>query len=137
MDSTEGMRERREQRQHELAGPVLHFDLQARLDELRRQRSYESNHSAATLVKESDFRIVLIALKAGGRINEHHADARISLHALEGRLRLRWSDGLVELGPGQLAALEPNIQHDVEGIKNSALLLTISFLGRLRPTGSM
>lgn len=137
MDSTEGMRERRQQRQRGLAAPVLHFDLRARLDELRRQRSYESNHSAATLVKESDFRIVLIALKAGGRIKEHHADARISIHALEGRLRLRWSEGSVELGPGELATLEPNIQHDVEGIQDSAFLLTIALnLGPVRPTGS-
>jgi len=130
MDSLKGMSERRQQRQRELAAPALHFDLGARLDELRRQRSYESDHSAATLVKESDFRIVLIALKAGGRINEHHAHARISVHALEGRLRIHLAAADVELGPGQLLALEPDIPHDVEGLQDSAFLLTMAWTRR-------
>ncbi|MEO6798096.1 MAG: cupin domain-containing protein [Candidatus Dormibacter sp.] len=132
MDSLEGMRERREHRRRELAGPALRFDLGARLGELRRQRSYESGHSAATLVKESDFRIVLIALKAGGRINEHHANARISVHTLEGRLRIHLAEGNVELGPGELLALEPNIPHAVEGLQDSALLLTMAWTGEPR-----
>jgi quercetin dioxygenase-like cupin family protein len=109
-----------------LAAPVLRFDLSTELERLRRQRSYENGApSGGTLVKEPDLRIVLIALSAGGRMEKHRASGPISIHAIEGHLRLQLPDGRVELTAGQLLALEPSISHDVEAIEDSAFLLTI------------
>jgi quercetin dioxygenase-like cupin family protein len=126
-EPTHGMTERRRVLRRGLAAPALHFDLRAKLEELRSEHGYEAgDHLAATLVKEPDFRIVLIALKAGGRLKEHHADARISIQAIEGLVRMRLPDGSVELPPGHILALEPNIPHDVEAEGDSAILLTIA-----------
>jgi len=33
-------------------------------------------------------RIVLVAMKAGGRMEEHHADSDISVHCLDGAFRV-------------------------------------------------
>jgi len=129
-EAAHGMTERHRVLRRGLAAPALHFDLRAKLEELRNEHGYEaSDHLAVTLVKEPDFRIVLIALKAGGRLKEHHADARISIQAIEGLVRMHLPDGSVELPPGHILALEPNIPHDVEGEGESALLLTIAWTG--------
>jgi len=62
-------------------------------------------------------------------MNEHHVDARISLHALEGRIRVRMSGEVVEVSAGELIALDYAIPHDVEAPEESAFLLTISWPG--------
>lgn len=109
-----------------LAGPVLRFDLDSELGDLRRQPAYANlGPSGRTLVKEPDLRIVLIALKAGGQMEEHHASGPISVQVLEGGVRMHLPDGNVELRAGQLLSLQPGIRHDVEAIEDTGFLLTI------------
>jgi quercetin dioxygenase-like cupin family protein len=76
-------------------------------------------------VKQPDFRIVLIALKKDGHLEEHKADARISIHTISGYLRLQVSRQAVDLPVGHLLALDRGLQHDVEAIVESSFLLTI------------
>jgi quercetin dioxygenase-like cupin family protein len=109
-----------------LAAPVLRFDLQEELDQLRHQEGYPTGApTGRTLVKEPDLRVVLMALKTGGRLEKHDASGPISIQAIEGHLRLLLPDQTVELDAGQLLALEPGIPHDVEATEDSAFLLTI------------
>lgn len=109
-----------------LSAPVLRFDLPAQLEQLRGQESYVAGQpTGQTLVKEPDLRIVLMALRAGGRLEEHHASGPISIQAIEGGLRLHLPDGSVELTAGELLALESGVPHDVEAIEDTAFLLTI------------
>ncbi|MEJ7655298.1 MAG: cupin domain-containing protein, partial [Chloroflexia bacterium] len=119
------------QRQPEvLAAPVLAFDLIAELERLRGEDAYErGERNARTLVHEPDFRIVLIALKKGGKLEEHRAPARISIHALDGRLQVRVPLEVVELPAGRLLALEADIPHEVEALEEGAFLLTIGWHG--------
>lgn len=112
----------------QLAGSVLTFDLARAVERLRREPSYQQgNRNADTLVHEPDFRIVLVTMKTGGRLEEHHAAGRISVHTLAGRVRLQLPDGTVDLPAGQLLALEPGIKHDVEALEESVFLLTIAW----------
>lgn len=114
------------QRTHTLAAPVLQFNLQAETEQLQRQDAYrKGDPSGRTLVKEPDLRIVLMALKAGARLEEHSASGPISVQALSGRLRLRLGESSVDLTEGELLMLEPGIPHDVEAIEDAAFLLTI------------
>ncbi len=109
-----------------MAAPILRFDLQAELEQLRQQPAYQNGGpSGMTLVKEPDLRIMLMALKAGARLPEHHASGPISIQAIEGRLRVRVAGQTSELIAGQLLAAEESIPHDVEAIEDSAFLLTI------------
>jgi quercetin dioxygenase-like cupin family protein len=109
-----------------LAGPVLTFDLREELEELRRRPlSRTRAPNGRTLVKEPDLRIVLMTLKAGGRLEEHDASGPISIQVLEGQVRLRLPERDIEIAAGTLLALEPDIPHDVEAIGDSAFLLTI------------
>ena len=110
----------------DIEAPVLHFDLQAELEQVKQQRNYqESGPAGRTLVKEPDLRIVLMALRADARLEEHHASGPISLQVIEGRVRVRVPNKSVDLTVGQLLAVESGIRHDVEAIVDSAFLLTI------------
>lgn len=109
-----------------IEAPVLTIDLPAEFERLQRQPGYQDGApTGRTLVKQAGLRIVLMALKTGGGLREHHASGPISIQSIAGRQRIRLPEQTVELGRGQLLALEPGIRHDVEAIEDGAFLLTI------------
>lgn len=113
-----------------LAEPLLQFDLNREVDELRREDSWEreTGRSSKTLAKYPDFRIVLVLMKAGSHMNDHKADARISIQTLLGKILLHVPDRKsVELASGQLMTLDCGIRHDVEAVEESAFLLTVAW----------
>jgi quercetin dioxygenase-like cupin family protein len=112
-----------------LSGPVLQFDLASELDQLHRDESWlqTTGRSSKTLVKHPDLRIVLIAMKANTRMHEHTAAGRISVHSLNGHIRLHLPDRVVDLRAGHLLALDQCVPHDVEAAEDSAFLLTLSW----------
>jgi len=117
-------------REHEvgtLAAPLLTLDLSSEIEKLRSEGRWQSGHTAKTLVKYSDFRVVLIVMKTGGRLDKHRTKGRISVQTLDGRIRFSTAERSVELSAGQMLTLEHDIPHDVEGIVDSALLLTIAW----------
>jgi quercetin dioxygenase-like cupin family protein len=111
----------------ELAQPLLQFDLAAEIEHLRREDSWQrgTGRSSRTLVKQPDFRIVLVAMKAATEMKEHRADGRISIHTIVGQLRLKLPDRIIEVPAGHLLALDRGITHDVEAVEESVFLLTI------------
>jgi quercetin dioxygenase-like cupin family protein len=114
-----------------LAAPMLHFNLRDELRRLREEGSWqrETGRSSKTLAKYPDFRIVLVLMKANTQLKEHHADARISIHSLEGKIRIHLPDQEVELPAGELLVIDYGIKHDVEALEQSAFLLTVSWPG--------
>ena len=117
-------------REHEvgtLTAPLLTLDLNREIEKLRSEGRWQSGHTAKTLVKYSDFRVVLIVMKTGGRLEKHRTEGRISVQTLDGQIRFTTAERSVELAAGQMLTLEHDIPHDVEGIVDSALLLTIAW----------
>lgn len=114
-----------------LASPVLHFNLPQELAELRRGAAWErgTGRSSKTLAKYPDFHIVLVLMKANTSMGTHHVDARISIHAVEGKIRVRMSEEFEEISAGEIVTLDYGIPHDVEAIQESAFLITISWPG--------
>lgn len=112
-----------------LSGPLLQFDLAAELDQLHRDESWQNptGRSSKTLVKYPDLRIVLIAMKANTRMHEHTAAGRISVHTLDGHIRLHLPERVVDLPARHLLALDQCVPHDVEAAEDSAFLLTLSW----------
>ncbi len=113
-----------------LAEPVLRFDLDQEMQELRREDSWEreTGRSSKTLAKYPDFRIVLVCMKAGSHMNDHKAEARISIQALRGKVLLHVPDRKpMELSTGQLLTLDCGMHHDVEAVEESAFLLTVAW----------
>lgn len=118
----------KEQELTALTAPLLTFNLETETERLRQKEHWlRDGRISETLVKYSDFRIVLILMRAGTLMEEHKADARISIQALSGRLLVQLPEKLVELSTGHLLVLEKCLPHDVKAVEDSAFLLSISW----------
>jgi quercetin dioxygenase-like cupin family protein len=102
------------------------FDLGALEAEIRREEAYSrEGYGARTLVRESDLRVVFIAMKAAARMAQHRAKDTVSIHAVAGQLRLHLPEKVTDLSAGQLLVLERGLPHDVEAVTDGAFLLTL------------
>ena len=111
-----------------LADPIGVLDLKAELAQLRDEEPWRrSGRHSRTLIKDADLRVVLIALQTGARLEEHHAPGRITVHALDGHLRVGVSGQAIDLPQGHIVTIAPAIRHDVEALEESAFLLTIAW----------
>lgn len=70
-------------------------------------------------------RLVLFAFDEGGRMPDHAAPGWITIHVMRGSLLVRTPTARHELREGQLLALAPGIEHDVEATAESDMLLGI------------
>jgi len=80
---------------------LAQFDPAQEMADSEWKRPWELGHYAKTLFKKSDFRIVLISMERGARIEEHHADGTISVHVLKGAIRFSVQGDPRDLWPGQ------------------------------------
>ena len=104
------------------------FDVNAIDRDLRQEDAYtRTGHTARTLVRERDLRVVQVAMKAGSRIAQHRADETATVHVLIGHLRLRLPSGVVDLAAGQFLLLERGVPHDVEAVAETRFLLTLGW----------
>jgi quercetin dioxygenase-like cupin family protein len=112
-----------------LSVPVLQFDLGEEIDQQRKEDSWchGVGRSSKTLVKYDDLRIVLISMKADTQMHEHKAAARISVQTLTGHVQVRVVGRTVDLPAGHLLALDQCLPHDVVALKDSSILLTLSW----------
>lgn len=119
--------------QRPVLNKILAFDLNAETDALRREHGWrDSGHSAKTLVKHHEQRIVLIAMKAGTRLTKHRAAGAVSIQVLSGRLEIRVGATTMDVAAGHLLALDRALSHDVHALEDTNLLLSISS----RPSGA-
>lgn len=115
------------------------FDLAAVEQELRREEAYaREGHTARTLVRAHDLRVVLIAMQAGSRVAAHTMDETVSIQALGGRVRLQaprlarpGAGGKLELTAGQVLVVEARTEHAIEAVGDSAVLLTFGWTPRV------
>ncbi len=109
-----------------LSQPVIDVDLNRHLAEIRAGDAYRAaDHAAQTLVKEPGLRLVLIALKDGGRMREHRSHTSITVQVVEGMLRFTVKAQTIELVPGRILAVDADVPHNLEAVGESAVLLTM------------
>ena len=71
-------------------------------------------------------RIVLIVMRAGAKIAQHHAQDAASIHSLTGHIRLRLPQRAVDLPAGHMLVIPPQLPHDVEAVDDAAFLITLA-----------
>jgi quercetin dioxygenase-like cupin family protein len=106
---------------------MAQFDLLKEIADSEQKKPWQSGHSARTLFKKHDFRIVLITMEDGARMKQHHADGTISIQVLKGQIHITIHDKPHDIPAGNLFTLAASIRHDVEAVGESAFLLTISW----------
>lgn len=113
-----------------LVGPVLTFDLQSQLEEMRTEEAYDrSGRAGRTLAKHGRFRLTLVAMAPGNVISTHQADSPMTIHVLSGHIRFRLDGGEHEMDAGQILFFGPGDAHDIRATEESALLITLSAVG--------
>lgn len=109
------------------SGTLLSFDIAEEVGRLQSEQPWQAEHTANTIVKYPDLRIVLVALKAGGRLQEHRTSGRLSIQSLSGEIHVHVEDQVIEMSTGKLVTLERDVPHDVEAKIDSVFLLTIAW----------
>ena len=103
------------------------FDLAQEMMDSERTKPWAKGHTARTLFKKTDFRMVLISMEKGAVLNEHHADGTISVQVLKGSIRFISQGEAHTLHQNSIVTLGPSISHQVEAIEEAAFLLTIAW----------
>jgi quercetin dioxygenase-like cupin family protein len=102
------------------------FDLNLKSRSLSAE-PHQVGHTADTIVKYPDLRIVLITMRAGAQLKEHRTAGSISVQTLSGHIALRTPDGIEDLPVGQLLTVAGDVPHSVDAIDDSTFLLTIAW----------
>jgi quercetin dioxygenase-like cupin family protein len=106
---------------------VFHARLGEQLERLRREPAWRAgDRNAITLVKTPALRVVLLAVKEGARLQEHRAEGSVTIQVISGSVRADAGGRRVELAPGEVLVLEPGLEHALEAVRESAVLLTIA-----------
>jgi quercetin dioxygenase-like cupin family protein len=108
-------------------GPFLTVDLNEQIEQLTRESYWQVGRNSKTLVKFPDFRMVLTAVRAKARIEEHSAAGRIAIQTVRGHLKMRTAGKEFDLPLGHMLVLDRGMPHDVEALEDSAFLLTIAW----------
>jgi quercetin dioxygenase-like cupin family protein len=86
---------------------------------MRGKEVYErEGHTSRTLVRESDLRMAVVAMKSGA-IREHRANETASIHMLSGHVCVRLRDRFVDLPSSRLLVLESGVPHNLEATDES------------------
>lgn len=108
-------------------GPVLDLDLMTMAAQLRNEGAWSDGRNTRTVLKHSDFRMVLTAMKKGARLREHQARGTVLIQVLSGLARIQVFDEVFDLPAGHALSLDPNLQHGVEALEDSALLVAVAW----------
>lgn len=104
------------------------LDLKTAAQELCAEEPYaREGHTARTLFRAPDLRIILVALRTGQAISEHHASVTAVVQVLSGRIGVQLGDRAVALEVGQMLALSPGLAHDVHAQTDATFLLTLGW----------
>jgi quercetin dioxygenase-like cupin family protein len=110
-----------------LHGPFQSFDLEAEISRLRGEKEWQTGQrNAVTLRKGGGMNLVLLAMKAGDKLEEHSAPGSISLVVREGRVRFTTADGSAEAGPETLLACDAGVRHSVEALSDAVFLINLA-----------
>jgi len=104
------------------------FDLVRTARELCAESAYvRDGHTARTLIRSPDLRIVFVAIRAKQTISEHHANATVAVQTVTGHIHLRIPEQNVALPAGHLFVLRPGLPHEVQADDDSTFLVTLGW----------
>lgn len=115
---------------HHLDDTVGRFSLEALDRDLRAEPAYwVEGHTAVTLAKYPDLRIVLVAMRKGAHVGDASGFARLTVLALKGHAVLHHAEGTLHLEAGQLATFDHRMGLDLEAEEDCSVLLTLAWTG--------
>lgn len=109
-----------------LDAALVSVGIEEEAQNLRREKTWQSgDRNAVTLVKTPRMRVVLMALRNGASLREHHVEGPITVLVMEGSINFIVGQETCHLHRNGFVSLEGTIPHDVEALEDSVVLLTI------------
>ena len=107
-------------------GGLIAVDIRAEITRLKSEPVWANNdRHGSSLVKGDGINVALMILKKGAKMQEHHTRAPITVNVIEGRINLIAKGKTQPLTPGTIAALNRAIEHSIEALEESAIVLTV------------
>ncbi len=107
-------------------GGLIAVDVRAEIVRLKGEPAWAGNdRHGSSLVKGDGINVALIVLKKGAKMQEHHTRAPITVHVIEGRINFVANSKTQPVTAGIVVALDRGIEHSIEAVEESALVLTV------------
>ena len=103
---------------------VHSIDVEATADRLIAELPGRSRRTES-LARESGVSLLMMAMEGGDSLNEHSAKGVVTIHLLRGHVTVASGETAVDLRPGQLVLMQPQVSHDLRAEEQSVVLLTI------------
>lgn len=104
--------------------PFVFMDLGQFIKQIKNEETWEKNdRNGITIFKTENLTTVLTCLHKDAMIKNNTVDGIFQVHVLGGRIRITTTDGDIDMEEGQMIAFHPGIQHTIEALKKSNLLL--------------
>jgi quercetin dioxygenase-like cupin family protein len=106
--------------------PQLQIDLENFASKLQGEPSSEDRkHRQETLYRHGPLTIALFLFDQGALLPQHVAEGVVTVQVLRGRLKMAAEGQVHDLAAGSLLVLAPGVQHDVQAIEPTRMLLTV------------
>jgi len=106
--------------------PYVYMNLREFVRQLKEEEAWEKNdRNGITIFKTDYLTTVLTCMHKGARIGNTSVDGLLQVQVLEGRIRVTTDDGDAEVEEEEMMTFHPNVQHSIEAIKKSTLLLQV------------
>lgn len=117
----------REHPEPRFAGTQHQFDLkEAASGLIRESPAGEQGHKQQTLYKHGPTTVSLFVFGHLTHLPPHRTKGVVTIHVLDGHLRVTADDQTHDLHAGNLLILAPGVQHDVVARQESRMLLTVN-----------
>jgi quercetin dioxygenase-like cupin family protein len=105
-------------------GGILSFTINDQIASLKAKPEWSSaDRLAVSLAKDRALNLMLMVLKKGARLAEHHAKGPVAVHVLSGSIRFTAANKPSELSSGSIIALDREVVHALEALEESVILL--------------
>jgi len=123
-EPSERLRQHPEQRFH---ARELQFDIEGVAAKLLGEPlASNRRHRQETLYHQGSLTIALFLFERGGSLPAHSAKGIVTVHVLQGRLRMTTAEQVHDLPGGSMLVMAAGVKHDLEAIEATRMLLTVS-----------
>ncbi|MCE9591725.1 MAG: cupin domain-containing protein [Planctomycetes bacterium] len=106
--------------------PLHHIDLgEIAAQLLGEALPSQRKHRQETLYRHGPVTVALFLFDSGAHMAQHVAEGVVTVHVLEGRLRMTAEGKSHDLSAGQLLVMAPGVRHDVHAEEATRMLLTV------------
>ncbi len=106
-------------------GGFILIDLAGQAARLQAQRDAANrDRESVSLVKQYGLNVMLMSLRRGARLHEHHTRGPLTVQVISGRVNFIAAGASNEIAAGSMIALDREVAHSVEAAEDSTLLLT-------------